>query len=134
MSDGAGYPYDPPPRAVGAHLLVTFALQYAVWAVPVKVKVVNCVFVPQVEAYRKDLVDLIFADTSLTFSEFVWGGGVSQRSHFAPKVGPRRRVKKEEQLPYTQACFWHNPVVCDFWKESFDVSNDDIHFQHRVYR
>ena len=33
----------------------------------------DAVFVPQVEAYRKDFVDWIFADTSLTFSEFVWG-------------------------------------------------------------
>ena len=56
----------------------------------------DAVFVPQVEAYRKDLVDWIFANTSLTFSEFVWGGGVSQRNHFAPQVEPRRSVKKEE--------------------------------------
>ena len=33
----------------------------------------DAVFVPQVETYEKDLVDWIFADTSLTFSEFVWG-------------------------------------------------------------
>ena len=31
------------------------------------------VVVQQVEAYEEDLVDFIFADTSLTFSEFVWG-------------------------------------------------------------
>ena len=92
----------------------------------------DAVFVPQVEAYKKDFVDWIFADTSLTLSEFVWGGGVSQRSHFAPKIEPRRN--KEGQLSYTQVCFWQNPVVYDFWKESFDVSSDDIHFQHRVYR
>ena len=33
----------------------------------------EAVCVPQVEAYRKDFVDWIFADTCLIFSEFVWG-------------------------------------------------------------
>ena len=33
----------------------------------------EAVFVPQFEAYRKEFVDWLFANTSLTFSEFVWG-------------------------------------------------------------
>ena len=33
----------------------------------------DAVFVPQVEIYKKDFTDLIFADTSLTFFVFVWG-------------------------------------------------------------
>ena len=45
-----------------------------------------------------------------------------------------RRSQPTEKLPYTQVCFWQNPVVYDLWKEFFDMSNDDIHFQHRVYR
>ena len=37
----------------------------------------DAVLVPQVEAYRKDFVDWIFDDTSLTFSEFMCGAAES---------------------------------------------------------
>ena len=33
----------------------------------------EAVFVPQVQAYQKDFVDWMSADTPLTFYEFVWG-------------------------------------------------------------
>ena len=78
----------------------------------------DAVFVLQVEAYTKDFVDLFFADTSLTFSEFVWG--LLNFCFVDFFVLPRLKCQLTG-LASWKAQLWY-------------LCNDEIHFQHRVYR